>query len=680
MVIQDPRAERLKKRLAAADETFEKLSGRLIDPSRIEFMEPEENEDKLEGGYGEVCPALLYPHQPPVSWFSWLFKSERQREGIMVAVKKLKLGTSKADFTKFKPAFARELTIWSQLDHRCVAEFYGFWVDFTAGKAWLISPWAPYGSVRDFVASRDLSIPEIISLVYDTADGLKYLHSRSICHGDIKAANVLVNKERRAVLCDLGLARLHDENFTRLESTGSSSKMSLRWCSPELLNDQPRSLHSDVYAWAWLVWEIMTGRLPYHETKADYAVLAKIFGARRPDIDNTVQLKECAELWDLMEQCWETDPATRPTSAKCRDVVSWMPRCPPLANASEGDRGKVASLLLAKGDTLRRQSRFPEARSILHEAVALYREVEDEFGIAETLFIIADLPREEDRLDEAAFIYREALEIYEKLNNQPRIAACLHFLGDLLRYKDSPESAGYLEKALQMYRTIDQQNRDDVHLLQIADIVRLQGHWEEAVELLGRALAVCKETGDQDGAASCLWSIGDIRRIQHRYDEALPCLEEALVLYRKIANADGEGKALWGIGNIQRVQGQFEEAIPTLEQSLAIDRRINNRVGVATGLWALGGAHRWLGHVEEAKSLLTESETNFAEIGNKVAVDRCLEELRSIHSHVGPEAGSADAATTGATRGGPEERRMFSEEWGHPIRSRPLPRSHLSGP
>ncbi|KIO29236.1 hypothetical protein M407DRAFT_51115, partial [Tulasnella calospora MUT 4182] len=204
----------------------------------------------------------------------------------------------------------RELTIWSQLKHPCVAEFCGFWADFTAGKAWLVSPWAPYGSVRDFVGSRDLL--NFGSKVYDTADGLKYLHSQSVCHGDIKAANVLVNAERRAVLCDLGLARLHDENFTRLESTGSF-KGSIRWCSPELFNDQPRSPQSDMWAWSWLVWEIMTGRLPYHEAKADYAILAKIFEAKRPEIANNIQLAECAELWDLMTRCWETDPTTRPT-------------------------------------------------------------------------------------------------------------------------------------------------------------------------------------------------------------------------------------------------------------------------------------------------------------------------------------------------------------------------------
>ncbi|KIO16082.1 hypothetical protein M407DRAFT_34284 [Tulasnella calospora MUT 4182] len=683
MATRDQRAERLKKRLAAADETFEKLSDRLIDPSRIEFID--ENDDSAEGGYGEVHAALLYPPQAPASWLSRLssliFKEDQRQEGVMVAVKQLKMGTTKAHFMKFKPAFARELSIWSQLNHRCVAEFYGFWTDFTAGKAWLISPWAPYGSVRDFVACRDLCIPERISLIYDTVDGLKYLHSQSVCHGDIKAANVLVNAERRAVLCDLGLARLHDENFTRLESTGAFSKGSIRWCSPELLNDQPRSPQTDMWAWAWLVWEIMTGRLPYHESKADYAVFAKIAEARRPEIDNNIQLAECAELWDLMDKCWQPDPTIRPTSADCRNVVSWMPRCPPLAHATgNSDRGKVASLLLALGDTYRRQARFPKALSLLHEALGLYREVEDQFGIAESLFIIADIPREEDRWDEAAVIYEEALEIYRKLDNQPRIASCLHFLGDILRQQGNPESTGYLEEALKVYRSIDQQNGDDFHLPLIADIVRLQGRWEEAVSLLARALVICQETGDQDGAASCLWSIGDIRRLQHRYEEALPCLDESLVLYRKIANADGVGKAIAGIGNIQRVRGQFSEAIPKLEESLVINRRINNRVGIATGLWALGGIHRWLGHVEEAKEFLKDAETNFAEIGNKVGADRCLEELEVIGSPDESGTGSAGPGTARARKGDREETRLFSEEWGQPLRSRPLPRSNISSP
>lgn len=72
---------------------------------------------------------------------------------------------------------------------------------------------------------------------------------------------MLVNSECRAVLCDFGLARLYeDSGFARLESTGAF-KGSIRWCSPELLNGEPRNASSDIYAWAWLVWEVRQSSL-----------------------------------------------------------------------------------------------------------------------------------------------------------------------------------------------------------------------------------------------------------------------------------------------------------------------------------------------------------------------------------------------------------------------------------
>ncbi|KIO23546.1 hypothetical protein M407DRAFT_50686, partial [Tulasnella calospora MUT 4182] len=145
---------------------------------------------------------------------------------------------------------------------------------------------------------------------------LTFLHQSNppICHGDIKSPNVLVNKECRAVLCDFGLARLYeDSGFSRLE-TSTGFKGSLRWCSPEVINGEPRSPSGDVYSWAWLVWEIMTGKLPYEGASADYVIIRQVFESPRPQVDGELRLSDCLQVWELMTRCWEMDPLQRPTA------------------------------------------------------------------------------------------------------------------------------------------------------------------------------------------------------------------------------------------------------------------------------------------------------------------------------------------------------------------------------
>ncbi|KIO23537.1 hypothetical protein M407DRAFT_77925 [Tulasnella calospora MUT 4182] len=159
-------------------------------------------------------------------------------------------------------AFTKEMLVWSQLKahpgHPEIAEFLGFYADFKRGEAWLLSPWEPNGNISEFIRSHNLEIPEKLSLVYDTIEALGFLHQLDppVCHGDIKSANVLVGANFKAVLCDFGLARLHeDSGFGRLE-TSTGFKGSLRWCSPEIIDGAPRVPSRGVYSWAWLVWEV----------------------------------------------------------------------------------------------------------------------------------------------------------------------------------------------------------------------------------------------------------------------------------------------------------------------------------------------------------------------------------------------------------------------------------------
>ncbi|KIO23550.1 hypothetical protein M407DRAFT_77931, partial [Tulasnella calospora MUT 4182] len=180
---------------------------------------------------------------------------------------------------------------------------------------------------------------------------LAFLHQMNppICHGDLRSANVLINAELRAVLCDFGLARLHeDSNFIELDSS-NESRGSIRWSSPELIEGSTRTPSSDIYVWAWLVWEvrppispaafdidsdddafwIMTGKLPYEDTNADYTIIVKIFENSLPDVDGETHLAECLQLWELMTRCWTVEPQERPQSRMCRTTVTHLVSSPP---------------------------------------------------------------------------------------------------------------------------------------------------------------------------------------------------------------------------------------------------------------------------------------------------------------------------------------------------------------
>ncbi|KIO31189.1 hypothetical protein M407DRAFT_68350 [Tulasnella calospora MUT 4182] len=158
-------------------------------------------------------------------------------------------------------ALTKQILVWSQLKaHPGIAKFLGFYADFKCAEVWLLSPWESNGNISEFIHGHDLEVPEKLSLVYDTIEALDFLHQLDppICHGDIKSANVLVNAKFKALLCDFGLAGLYEDSGFERSETSTGFKGSVRWCSPEITNGAPRAPTSDVYAWAWLVWEVRT--------------------------------------------------------------------------------------------------------------------------------------------------------------------------------------------------------------------------------------------------------------------------------------------------------------------------------------------------------------------------------------------------------------------------------------
>ncbi|KAE9384775.1 kinase-like protein, partial [Gymnopus androsaceus JB14] len=161
--------------------------------------------------------------------------------------------------------------------------------------------------------------------VCDVANGLAYLHSMSIVHGDLKGVNVLITSVGRACVSDFGLSRIAESGgeLWKMTSSISNVKGSTRWMAPELFRASPASYESDVYAFACVCYEIYTGLLPFHLVKSDAAVMLDIIQGTRPlHPDNITELNN--GLWSIIESCWMADPSFRPTSKmllqKLRDV------------------------------------------------------------------------------------------------------------------------------------------------------------------------------------------------------------------------------------------------------------------------------------------------------------------------------------------------------------------------
>ncbi|KAG8989277.1 hypothetical protein FRB90_002330 [Tulasnella sp. 427] len=633
----DSDAKKLEARDLAVDEAYQALKRYEVSCRRIEFLT---DDQKRSGGYAIVRKARLHQSLYLPTWLA----SRHYGPPEVVAVKQIKV--SAADIkSKIKTAssllscyclrvslivgdaqaFTREMLVWSSLDaHPGITRFLGFYATDDFSEAWLVSSWQPNGNVREFIQKNQLEVPEKLSLIYDTIDALEFLHQLDppICHGDVKSANVVINSSFRAVLCDFGLARIReDSGFERLE-TSTGFKGSIRWCSPELINGDPRSPHSDVYAWAWLVWEIMTGKLPYEGTSAEYAIIVKIFEGPRPHVDGESRLSDCLQVWELMTRCWESEPGERPTSGMCRTAITILPRCPPTL----ADQARSPELLENLGDLESWKGNYDEGLAYLEQALSLYERAGNEQGIASVL------------RKQASVSYRHwyplramsaAFAALEKLGNTVdplATAETLYLIGSSLGLRsESAKALAFLKEALEIFRA----HMNDIGIVQclerIGEIHRWQMNYADAVLNLDEAIRVARSCGDKLGEARVMLVLGSVAMDRDDHPRALAMISEACDTARRIGWNQGICTALVRQSFIEEQQIHLDESERLARESIALARQYNSRWRLAQGLIRLGYALYYRNQLAEAAEALEEACAIFAEI-----------------SHVAPEY--ADAA------------------------------------
>ncbi|KAJ7089048.1 kinase-like domain-containing protein [Mycena crocata] len=220
----------------------------------------------------------------------------------------------------------KEIDIWLTLRHPNILQFLG--ANTLDEKPFIVMPYIPENA-RQFLQKRPDFDP--IQVLRDASLGLTYLHSRKICHGDLKGLNILVDASGRSMLCDFGLARVKADITTRSGLKEPQSMPGSRnWMAPEVMTGSPPRMASDVYAFAMTLYELYTDDIPLATVAyGDFIELVVRSSVRpqRPGSDECPRMDDA--LWHLAERCWLGDPSSRPSATRVYDTISQIISAPP---------------------------------------------------------------------------------------------------------------------------------------------------------------------------------------------------------------------------------------------------------------------------------------------------------------------------------------------------------------
>ena len=179
---------------------------------------------------------------------------------------------------------------------------------------------------------------------------------------DTEKANILINENGHALLADFGLLAIIPDTTNIISSHSFSQAGTHRWMSPELLDPERFDLEhcrptepSDCYALGMVVYEVLSGNLPFHR-HGRYAVVARVLEGERPERPRGAEGAWFNDdIWSVLERCWNPTPSGRP---KSMDVLiflekvseSWSP--PQTMNSDSSTKGSTEKDEAAPAESL----------------------------------------------------------------------------------------------------------------------------------------------------------------------------------------------------------------------------------------------------------------------------------------------------------------------------------------
>ncbi|XP_057328795.1 uncharacterized protein LOC130669759 isoform X3 [Microplitis mediator] len=270
-----------------------------VHPVEIDFNELQLEEVIGVGGFGKVYRGFWQKHEVAV-------KAARQDPDEEISV--------------IKENVLQEAKLFWLLEHENIVQLEG--VCLKEPNMCLVMEYARGGSLNRVLSGRKIRPDVLVDWAIQIARGMDYLHNKapiSLIHRDLKSSNVLLSEPienddlqyKTLKITDFGLAR-EVYKTTRMSAAGTYA-----WMAPEVIKQSTFSKASDVWSYGVVLWELLTGEVPYKGIDA----LAVAYGVAVNKLTLPIP-STCPQPWRyLMEICWTSDSHGRPGFMEILDLL-----------------------------------------------------------------------------------------------------------------------------------------------------------------------------------------------------------------------------------------------------------------------------------------------------------------------------------------------------------------------
>ena len=423
----------------------------------------------------------------------------------------------------FVARFQREARAAASLEHSQIVPIYD--VGEGEGRLFIAMRLVRGESLAKALARRArFSWDEMLHILRQVGEALRYAHAEGIIHRDIKPDNILLDERSGAMLSDFGFARLlGTSSLTQSISGGIVGTPA--YIAPEIWEDAEATPATDVYALGCVVYEMLTGKALFAGSTPMAVMRAHDQGATLPP-DWPVDIPQA--LSEVLQRAVARQPAARYAS-----VADFLAALEGLQTAAMAERiAAEAARLLAQAQQALEARRYQDAITAADALLALQPQHE------EGLTVLQQAQAHQSRYTELAAQLAEkttALEQDERTLAEAHTAleARITQLAQEMQAQDAESAQLQSEKARIKARLQELEQQRQEHGEQDKALQKEQRRWEKARQ----KLAEQRQHWEQ---AARLLEAGDWEGVSHYWEDASESVDE---IPERLLEEDGWG---WG--------------------------------------------------------------------------------------------------------------------------------------